>query len=63
MSTATLRAGAAQEPLRIGDQFPALKGQFLTGRNAVLPKASSGRVAFLMIGFTCTLRLREIARK
>ncbi len=52
MSVATLRAGSAQEPLRIGDQFPALKGQFLTGRDAVLPQASSGQVALVAIGFT-----------
>ena len=52
MSTVTLRAGAAPEPLRVGNQFPALKGQFLTGRDAVLPKASSGRVALIAIGFT-----------
>ena len=37
MSTATLRAGSAREPLRVGDQLPALKGQFLTGRDAGTP--------------------------
>ena len=52
MSTATLRAGSVQEPLRVGDRFPALKGQFLTGRDAVLPQASSGQVALVAIGFT-----------
>ena len=52
MSTATLRAGAAQALLRIGDQFPALKGQLLTGRDAVLPQASSGHLALVAIGFT-----------
>ena len=52
MSTATLRAAPAQQPLRVGDRFPALKGQFLTGRDAVLPQASSGQVALVAIGFT-----------
>ena len=57
MSTATLRAGPAQEPLRVGDRFPALKGQFLTGRDAVLPQASSGQVALVAIGFTYKSRV------
>lgn len=52
MSTATLRAARAQQALRVGDQFPALKGQFLTGRDAVLPHAASGQVALVAIGFT-----------
>ena len=57
MSTATLRAGPAQEPLRVGDRLPALKGQFLTGRDAVLPQASSGQVALVAIGFTYKSRV------
>ena len=52
MSTATLRAAPAQDSLRVGDRFPALKGQFLTGRDAVLPQAASGKVALVAIGFT-----------
>jgi hypothetical protein len=52
MSTITLRAGPVQEPLRVGDRFPPLKGQFLTGRDAVLPQASAGQVALVAIGFT-----------
>ncbi len=54
MSTATLRAGPAQEPLRVGDRLPALKGQFLTGRDAVLPQASSGQVALVSCGGSIT---------
>ena len=50
-ATATLRA-ATQESLRVGDPLPALKGQFLTGRDALLPQAASGRVALVAIGFT-----------
>lgn len=52
MSIATLRAGPAQESLRVGDRFPVLKGQFLSGRDAELPRASSGKVAFVAMGFT-----------
>ena len=52
MSTATLRAGPAQDALRVGDRLPVLKGQFLSGRDAELPRASSGKVALVAMGFT-----------
>jgi hypothetical protein len=52
MSIATLRAGLAQESLRVGDRLPVLKGQFLSGRDAELPRASSGKVAVVAMGFT-----------
>ena len=52
MSVATPRAGPAQEYLRVGDPLPVLKGQFLSGRDAELPGASSGKVAFVAVGFT-----------
>ena len=35
-----------------GEPLPPLKGEFLTGRPAVLPDAASGRVALLALGFT-----------
>jgi len=35
-----------------GEPMPVLKGEFLTGRPAVLPDAASGRVALLALGFT-----------
>ena len=35
-----------------GERLPTLKGEFLTGREAVLPEAASGRVALLALGFT-----------
>ncbi len=57
MWTATLRAVPAQEPLQVGDRLPALKGQFLTGRDALLPQASSGQVALVAIGFTYKSRV------
>ena len=42
--------GAAELPL--GGRLPALKGEYLTGRTAVLPEAASGKVALLALGFT-----------
>jgi hypothetical protein len=52
MSMATLRAVPAQEFLRVGDRLPVLKGQFLSGRDAELPAAASGKVALVAVGFT-----------
>ena len=52
MSMATLRTGPAPESLPVGDRLPTLKGQFLSGRDAELPRASSGKVALVAIGFT-----------
>lgn len=56
-STATLRAGRVQEPLRVGDPLPTLKGQLLTGRAAALPQAASGKVTLVAIGFTYKSRV------
>jgi len=49
--------GAAQQSLRVGEPLPPLKGQFLTGRNAVLPQASSGKVTLIAMGFTYASRV------
>ena len=38
--------------MTLGDPLPILRGEFLTGRAAVLPQAASGRVALLLLGFT-----------
>ena len=56
MSTATLRAGATQESLRVGDPLPELQGQTLTGRTAVLPQAAAGKVTLVAMGFTYSSR-------
>jgi len=48
----TAVAAAPLAELAVGDQLPALRGEFLSGRSAVLPQAASGRVALLMLGFT-----------
>ena len=52
MSIATLRSGSDSELLRVGDLLPPLKGQFLSGGDAVLPNASSGTVTVVAMGFT-----------
>jgi hypothetical protein len=36
----------------VGGTLPPLKGEFLTGREAVLPGAAQGKPALLAIGFT-----------
>jgi hypothetical protein len=58
MSTSIASGHAASEiaPLRVGDALPRLEGTFLTGRAAVLPAASSGKVTFIMVGFTYASR-------
>jgi len=38
--------------IAIGDRLPELHGEFLTGRDAVLPQAANGRVALMLLGFT-----------
>ena len=42
----------ASSPLAIGDAFPRLEAEFLTGRKAVLPDAAAGKAALVMMGFT-----------
>jgi hypothetical protein len=39
-------------PLAIGDAFPRLEAEFLSGRKAVLPDAVAGKSALVMMGFT-----------
>jgi hypothetical protein len=56
MSTATLRVGPVQNSLRVGDPLPELNGQTLTGRTAVLPEASAGKVTLVAMGFTYSSR-------
>jgi hypothetical protein len=53
---ATVRAGAVQDALRVGERMPELKGQTLTGRTTTLPKASTGTVTLIAIGFTYASR-------
>jgi len=50
-----LASGPASE-LVSGELLPALRGEFLTGREAVLPQAADRRVALLLLGFTYEAR-------
>lgn len=43
--------------LGVGDILPELKGEYLSGRAAVLPRDSSGRVALLLLGFSYDSRI------
>jgi len=52
MSMTPLRAGPTQESLRVGDRLPLLKRQFLSGGDAELPAASSGKITLVAMGFT-----------
>jgi hypothetical protein len=45
-------AAAPVSEVGIGDRLPELRGEFLTGREAVLPQAAADRVALLLMGFT-----------
>lgn len=55
IAAAHLNAAPA-EPLRVGDVLPPLRGAFLTGKDVVLPSASAGKTALLILGFTYASR-------
>ncbi|MEO7648861.1 MAG: hypothetical protein ABIZ80_00200 [Bryobacteraceae bacterium] len=42
----------AVSELTVGEVLPELRGQYLSGRKAILPGDASGRVALLLFGFT-----------
>lgn len=54
----TASAATPVAEITVGDQLPPLRGEFLSGRTAVLPQAASGRVALLMLGFTYDSRFQ-----
>lgn len=47
----TLKSFASPE-IPLGDTLPELKGEYLSGRKAILPKDSANRVALLIFGFS-----------
>jgi len=51
-----LMASTLISTLPMGEALPPLRGEFLTGRQAQLPDAASGRVALLALGFTYNSR-------
>jgi len=56
MLSLILMASSAVSVLTPGQTMPPLKGEFLTGRQAQLPDAASGRVALVAMGFTYNSR-------
>ena len=54
LMTLTLASAAELKP---GDALPELRGQYLTGKEAILPAAASGKVALLVLGFSYDSRL------
>jgi hypothetical protein len=51
-----LMASALISAIQPGETLPSLRGNFLTGRQAQLPDAASGRIALLALGFTYNSR-------
>jgi hypothetical protein len=51
-----LVASALISAIQPGETLPQLRGNFLTGRQAQLPDAASGRVALQALGFTYNSR-------
>ena len=47
-----LAAATSAPALVPGDRMPPLRGEFLSGREAVLPDAARGRVALVALGFS-----------
>ncbi len=50
--TAMASVSSAASELTAGENMPELRGEYLSGRKAILPKDASGRVALLLFGFT-----------
>ena len=50
VTMASLSSAASE--LTAGENMPELRGEYLSGRKAILPKDASGRVALLLFGFT-----------
>jgi len=43
---------SAASELTAGENLPELRGEYLSGRKAILPKDAAGRVALLLVGFS-----------
>jgi len=52
------QAAPVVRALVTGDTLPTLVGHYLTGRDALVPEHSRGKVAFLALGFTYKSRLQ-----
>jgi hypothetical protein len=51
-------ASLAASQIVEGARLPDLRGEFLTGREAILPPAAEGKVALLLLGFTYDSRFQ-----
>lgn len=52
LAAAPQAQGAKAVRLKVGDPFPTLEGEYLTGRKATLPLDSKGKTALVLMGFT-----------
>ena len=52
LGASTAHAAPPVRPLAPGDTLPPLVGHYLSGRDAVVPRDSRGKRAFLALGFT-----------
>lgn len=48
----SLSFAATANELTVGEVLPELRGDYLSGRKAILPNDATGRVALLLFGFT-----------
>ena len=55
--TAMAPLSSAASELTAGENMPELRGEYLSGRKAILPRDASGRAALLLFGFTYQSRL------
>jgi hypothetical protein len=53
---ASAAEGKAADELLLGERLPELRGEYLSGRKAVLPDDASGRAALLLVGFSYASR-------
>jgi hypothetical protein len=53
---ASAAEGQAAGKLVVGERLPELRGEYLSGRKAVLPDDASGRPALLLVGFSYASR-------
>jgi hypothetical protein len=53
---ASAAEGQAARELAVGEHLPELRGEYLSGRKAVLPNDASGRAALLLVGFSYASR-------
>jgi hypothetical protein len=50
--SAMVSLSSAASELAVGGSLPELRGEYLSGRKAVLPRDASGHVALVLFGFT-----------